>query len=255
MTSHSALAEHETKTTATGTSWKVHRYAEAESTNLIARKLPAWHAVRADTQTRGYGRTGRKWISDHGGLWISAVLPTHGPSAHWSTLPLAVGWALIQGLKGIGAKGLRLRWPNDILVGDRKLAGILLERFQPNLAVVGIGLNVTNQPEAEDSSLTGTTISLSELLEPTVTIEEIERLVLYSLTHVHKVISEQTFAAIVPSLNQNWDATRTVEVTLNNGCTIRGCLLHVDSDGNLHIETGRTSACYQASEVSLLREF
>jgi BirA family transcriptional regulator, biotin operon repressor / biotin---[acetyl-CoA-carboxylase] ligase len=122
--------------------WTLHVVASADSTNRLARTFAPWHAIRADVQTGGYGRTGRTWISDAGGLWLSAVLPCPGPRERWEVLPLAVGHALISALTGLGAASLRLRWPNDILSGRRKLAGLLVERHDAHTAVVGIGINI-----------------------------------------------------------------------------------------------------------------
>jgi hypothetical protein len=56
--------------------WTVHEVASVDSTNLFAAKLPVWHAVRAEVQTAGRGRFQRVWISDQGGLWLSAVVPS-----------------------------------------------------------------------------------------------------------------------------------------------------------------------------------
>jgi BirA family biotin operon repressor/biotin-[acetyl-CoA-carboxylase] ligase len=127
--------------------WCIHTAHEIGSTNSAAARLPAWHAVRARVQTDGRGRTGRAWTSGEGGLWLSAVLPCTGNRARWAILPLAAGWAIVAALKELGAHGLRLRWPNDIMAGHRKLAGLLVERYRNDTAVVGIGLNVFNSPE------------------------------------------------------------------------------------------------------------
>ena len=107
--------------------------------------LPAWHAVRADHKPRGAVDYERSWVSDEGGLWLSAVLPIKQKSPPWRFLPVAVGFAVCVTLDALGAKGFRLRWPNDVLVGRRKLAGLLLDQFCPDLVVAGIGVNVTNQ--------------------------------------------------------------------------------------------------------------
>ncbi|WP_269799074.1 biotin--[acetyl-CoA-carboxylase] ligase [Geminisphaera colitermitum] len=151
--------------------WTLHTAATVPSTNPIAGKqFSAWHALRALTQTASYGRTGRSWTSDPGGLWLSANLPcpatTPAERARWAILPLAAGWAVIDALTALGVTGLRLRWPNDIMTGSRKLAGLLVERFTPDTVTVGIGLNLTNSPEHAHPALAGTTARLADLLFP-----------------------------------------------------------------------------------------
>jgi BirA family biotin operon repressor/biotin-[acetyl-CoA-carboxylase] ligase len=93
--------------------WTVWEYDSVTSTNLVAAELPAWSAVRAETQTAGRGRFQRKWVSDRGGLWLSAVVPT--PSPNGRILPLLAGVAVCDVLYGLGVRHLRLRWPNDVM--------------------------------------------------------------------------------------------------------------------------------------------
>lgn len=102
--------------------------------------------VTADTQTAGRGRLGRRWVSPAGeGLYVSVVLrPAQGWSRRWAALGLAVGLGLREGLAG-WLPELRLKWPNDLLIGGRKLAGVLCEtRWQGPVpdVVIGFGINV-----------------------------------------------------------------------------------------------------------------
>src|SRR5690348_7055319 len=107
--------------------WTIHELVSVGSTNLVAASLQPWHAVRAETQTAGRGRFDRAWISDQGGLWLSAVIPAPPPDIALEGLPLLAGLALCEALAELGAGPLRLRWPNDVLVHERKLAGLLLD--------------------------------------------------------------------------------------------------------------------------------
>ncbi len=169
---------------AAGSVWQLHEFAEVTSTNLIAAKLPAWHAVRADTQTAGRGRFQRSWVSDLGGLWLSAVVPVETNSSAWRILPLATGVAVCDALRECGVKQLRLRWPNDVLVGDRKLAGLLIDQFQSGLAVVGIGINVRNRPESRNPALGGHVVRLADLISPTPSVDDLAHRVLTNLRDV-----------------------------------------------------------------------
>jgi BirA family transcriptional regulator, biotin operon repressor / biotin---[acetyl-CoA-carboxylase] ligase len=99
--------------------------------------------VLADTQTAGRGRHGNPWISLPGNLYVSVLL--RPSSACAPLLPLAAGVAVAEGLEAFGIAA-RLKWPNDLMVADRKLGGILAEASSSGAAVdwvvVGIGLNV-----------------------------------------------------------------------------------------------------------------
>lgn len=100
-----------------------------------------------DVQTAGRGRLDRRWEAPEGsGIAVSVLLrPTRIAAGSWVWLPLLVGLAVDATVNSFGVES-GLKWPNDVLVGDRKLAGILLERVDtPSgpAAVVGVGLNVS----------------------------------------------------------------------------------------------------------------
>ena len=125
--------------------WKLNEVESCASALDEARLLPPWTIVRAERQLKGRGRFNREWVADEGGLWASYNLPLEAPGDHpWGFLPLVAGVALMEALKEFAISGLRLRWPNDLLVGRAKLAGILVERPWEKMASVGIGVNVHN---------------------------------------------------------------------------------------------------------------
>lgn len=236
--------------------WTLHTAREIGSTNSAAAKLPAWHAVRADLQTDGRGRTGRRWVSDEGGLWLSAVLPCPGQRSRWAILPLAAGWAIIGALRDLGVTDLRLRWPNDIMHGRRKLAGLLVERYTADTAVIGVGLNVFNCPAVEEPSLEDVTTRLSDLITGAYTLDDLARLILRSIRRIHATIRDEGFGHIADQLNLHWSEPRLVSITLTQrGDAFTGLFHGIDSSGRLRITTERYGRCtYDASQISLLRE-
>ncbi len=100
--------------------------------------------VVADRQTAGRGRLDRQWISPpRAGLAVSALLRPHDvPISRYAWLPLLAGVALVETVRRLGDVDAGLKWPNDVLIGDRKCAGILAETVG-DAVVLGIGLNVT----------------------------------------------------------------------------------------------------------------
>lgn len=236
--------------------WQSHVFSEIDSTNTFAGPLPAWSAVRADIQTGGRGRTrGRHWTSDAGGLWLSAVLPCPGPRTDWETLPIAAGWAVLRVLRQAGVADLRLRWPNDIMAGRGKLAGLLVERFRADTAVIGVGLNISNHPESADPRLAGLTTRLDDLV-PGCTTEEMTPLLLRAFRHMHDVLSHQGFPLIADELNHDWREPRRVEVTLNGQADpFVAHFQGINSHGHLQITTPHDGLrVYAATQVALLRE-
>jgi BirA family biotin operon repressor/biotin-[acetyl-CoA-carboxylase] ligase len=234
--------------------WTLREFAQVDSTNFVAGSLPAWHAVRADTQTAGRGRFQRPWVSDAGGLWLSAVVPAPGRKEDWQLLPLVAGLAVIEALLTFGVAQARLRWPNDIMVGDRKLAGLLVDTFDPRRAVIGLGVNVTNQPAAQDASLRNTATRLADLVNPPPALAELTAAILAHLRRKVEALAAGGFAALQPRLNQLWGGTPRVTVELDAGVR-QGTFAGVDEHGRLLLrdEAGNRTAL-AAHEVRLLRE-
>jgi BirA family biotin operon repressor/biotin-[acetyl-CoA-carboxylase] ligase len=127
---------------------EVFRFVETtESTNDLARDwvAPEGAVVAAGAQTAGRGRGGRAWISDAGaGLWFSVVLRPGFPYPQAGMIPPALGFGLVIALRRLGLPAA-LKWPNDILIGRRKLAGVLVEGTMVGdrleTAIAGIGVN------------------------------------------------------------------------------------------------------------------
>jgi BirA family biotin operon repressor/biotin-[acetyl-CoA-carboxylase] ligase len=213
--------------------WTLHEFAEVTSTSSLAAHLPPWSAVSATVQTAGRGRTGRRWVSDEGGLWLSAVVPTPGDPARWALLPLAAGWAMLGAARDLGVQGARLRWPNDILVGRRKLAGILVDRFSADAAVVGIGLNVSNRPAAVDEALATEVTRLADLLPAAPARAGLLVRLLAALTREHHRLEAGDLAGLCRDLNAAW-VHRHVHVTLAAGQgAINGHFEGIDAHGRL----------------------
>jgi BirA family transcriptional regulator, biotin operon repressor / biotin---[acetyl-CoA-carboxylase] ligase len=121
--------------------------ASTGSTNadLLAGGGPEGQVLAAEEQTAGRGRAGRTWVSQPGASLTFSVLlrPASVPPSARGWLPLLTGVAVAAGVRSAAGVAARLKWPNDVLVGDRKLAGILAEQSPDGDAVVvGVGLNV-----------------------------------------------------------------------------------------------------------------
>jgi BirA family transcriptional regulator, biotin operon repressor / biotin---[acetyl-CoA-carboxylase] ligase len=123
-----------------------HHFRVADSTNERARELaladaPSGTVVTADEQTSGRGRRERGWAAPAGkALLYSAILGPLGREHR--LLPLAVPLAVCEAVESLAPLECRVKWPNDVWISERKVAGVLLEARPPDWAVIGVGLNL-----------------------------------------------------------------------------------------------------------------
>lgn len=146
--------------------FEVEFHESIDSTNERARKLAADGrsnvAVLADEQTGGRGRLDRKWVSPSGGIWLSLLFRPDVPPAQAPVFTLAAAVATARAARSAGVEA-NIKWPNDVRVGERKLAGILTEMEgeadRISWLIVGIGLNANVDPETLPGDQPATSLS------------------------------------------------------------------------------------------------
>jgi BirA family biotin operon repressor/biotin-[acetyl-CoA-carboxylase] ligase len=223
--------------------------------DLARMGAPEWTAVLADAQTVGRGREGRAWQSPPGGLYLSVLLR---PAAERAPLvPLAAGVAVAEAVRSFGVAG-ELKWPNDVLARDRKLAGILAEASSGVAGVewvaLGIGVNVALDLAQLPEPLRGSVTSLrgegaGEASPDTVAAAVLARLGVWydALTEEPQRVIDAWRARAVPW----WGAL--VEVRAG-GAALRGRIVAVDDQGALVIELhGGERRRLVSGEVQMLR--
>jgi BirA family biotin operon repressor/biotin-[acetyl-CoA-carboxylase] ligase len=150
--------------------WRVSVFRETESTNDIVLRAaeggePEGFAVFAETQTKGRGQFGRRWSSAFGlGLWFSILLRPRWPVAELAQVTPLVAVAVARALAEASGLETRIKPPNDIFCGGKKLAGILSEARTGGsevFVVVGIGINVNHAPGDFPLELQTSAISLA----------------------------------------------------------------------------------------------
>jgi BirA family biotin operon repressor/biotin-[acetyl-CoA-carboxylase] ligase len=141
----------------------VEVFEEIDSTNLEARRRaeggaygPVW--LLANQQSAGRGRRGRAWVSFEGNLFATYLFETARPPAEVALLGFAAGIAIAETMDAFGVAGVALKWPNDVLIGGAKAAGILIDNGSgPDgriWAALGLGVNVAVAPRALDQATT-----------------------------------------------------------------------------------------------------
>jgi BirA family biotin operon repressor/biotin-[acetyl-CoA-carboxylase] ligase len=218
--------------------WRLFPYETVTSTNDLARELPPWSAVRAASQTAGRGRFGRSFVSDVGGLWLSATLPAPGDTSRWNGFSLMVGYHLLLALQKLNVPEARLRWPNDLMSGRKKLAGLLIEQGGRQKLTVGIGMNVQNAPWIFDPSLTESTTRLADISGAVPSLDALTVSVLDRLEDAYHAMLADGLETAIRALNMHWSSYQ-VEITLTAGEIIAGRFLGLDEAANLRIMTAQ----------------
>ena len=246
-----------------GTRWRSEVLPASPSTNaVVAARLragePEGLVVVADHQTAGRGRLDRSWVTPAGAaLTFSALLtPDDAPVARWPWLPLLTGLAVAEGVRRTVALDVVLKWPNDVLAGDRKVAGILVERVEgPHGAgaVVGVGLNVA---QTADELPVTTATSLETAAGTTVDRVALLASVLGGLAKRYDAWREARGDAtdVHAAYTELCDTVgRTVRVQLPGGEHLTGEAVGVDGDGRLLVRTGDRVTALGAGDVVHVR--
>jgi BirA family transcriptional regulator, biotin operon repressor / biotin---[acetyl-CoA-carboxylase] ligase len=232
---------------------------ECDSTNarlltLAGSGAPSGSVLAARTQTAGRGRRGRSWFSAPGDSLTFSLLWRLPPEAPLAGLSLVVGVALARALEDLGITGVSLKWPNDLLLNERKLAGILIELVpgaSPPAAVIGIGMNL-RPPRGMPSDLRETAAALIDANVPlSATSELLARL----LKALHAELTRFEFAGF-SSLREAWLDRhafngRAVLLLSDFSEALEGICRGVDADGALLLETGAGMQRIISGEVSL----
>ena len=124
-----------------------------DSTQNFAAKIASNHnengtIIVSKHQTDGKGRLKRKWESPTGGIWMSIIIQPEFNISYITLVPIATSLALCIAIEKILKIKPKLKWPNDVLVENSKISGVLLESFD-DFIVAGIGLNILNKPQNE----------------------------------------------------------------------------------------------------------
>jgi BirA family biotin operon repressor/biotin-[acetyl-CoA-carboxylase] ligase len=240
--------------------WLAHVHSSADSTNAEALRLTAAAQqipfyVVAERQTSGRGRRGREWVSPFGeNLYYSLVLRIDGGMRQLEGMSLVVGLALLQVIRDAGVVNAGLKWPNDVLVGKRKLAGILLELSGDPAdvchVVIGIGLNVNMRPSGQQAIGQPWT-SLQEELGQVLDRNELIIALNQQLERYLAIQLRDGFAALQTQWQSNhlWQGC-AVALTAGND-PVEGVVVGVDRSGAIRLNVNGQEQSFSGGELSL----
>ncbi|MFY0728771.1 bifunctional biotin--[acetyl-CoA-carboxylase] ligase/biotin operon repressor BirA [Pseudomonas sp. NFX15] len=238
--------------------WPVQVYDSIDSTNAEALRAieqgqAAPFLVLAERQTAGRGRRGRKWVSPFAeNVYYSLVLRIEGGMRQLEGLSLVVGLAVLQTLRELGIATAGLKWPNDVLVGQKKIAGILLELVGDPAdvchVVLGVGMNVNMQSTDEvDQQWTSMRLESGKMFDRNQLVAVLsEMLQRYLARH-----QADGFLAIQAEWEQNhlWQGRN---VSLIAGVNqIDGEVLGIDGQGALRLKVDGVEKVFSGGELSL----
>ena len=149
-----------------------------------------------------------------------------------------VGHHLLLALKELNVPEARLRWPNDLMSGRKKLAGLLIEQGGGQKLTVGIGMNVQNAPWTIDQSLADSTTRLADISGAVPPLDTLTVLILDRLGDAHHAMLAGGLETAIRALNTHWSIC-PVEITLIAGEIIGGRFLGLDEAANLRIVTAQ----------------
>jgi len=225
----------------------------AEALRAVAQGREAPFMVLAERQTAGRGRRGRTWVSPFAeNLYYSLVLRIDGGMRQLEGLSLVVGLAVMQALRELGIARAGLKWPNDVLVGQQKIAGILLELVGDPAdvchVVLGIGINVNMQStDAVDQQWTSMRLESGKPVDRNRLVSLLsKRLQEYLVLH-----REQGFAPI----QAQWEANHLWQgraVSLIAGVNqVDGEVMGIDHQGALRLKVDGVEKSFSGGELSL----
>ena len=228
----------------------IHYFESVDSTNSVAHRLAGECAaegtvVIAETQTRGRGRLGRRWISPPlRNLYMSVVLRPPLPAAAAPQLSLVAGLAAAETIREWAPRAC-LKWPNDVLINGRKVCGILTEMEAEGgrvaFVILGIGVNLNSTDDEFPAELQGKAVSVRSTTGAIVDRTAFTERLLSRLEERYDLFLREGFAAIQPL----WEAFSSLtgrHVRIDDGGThYEGCVAGIADDGSLRVRdaTGR----------------
>jgi BirA family biotin operon repressor/biotin-[acetyl-CoA-carboxylase] ligase len=229
---------------------RVYHYERVGSTMDVIHQLAAEGAeagtmVIAGEQLEGRGSRGRVWHSPPGGLWLSTLFRPPATEG-LEVISLRVGVGVADALERLVPGPIQLKWPNDLMLGDRKIGGILCEaRWQGGAlgwVAVGIGLNVRNRIPAE---LRRTAVSLAEV-QPDITVDATIEPVVTALRQVDLRADRLSGVELDRFARRDWLRGREIRSPL---C---GTVTGLGADGALLVRTAdRSDAPLRSGSVEL----
>ena len=242
----------------------VYFYEKVDSTNEIVKKmaaegLPEGTVVIAEQQLCGKGRIGRNWVSPAGvGIWFSLLLRP-GIKPHVAPqLSLACAAAVCRAIRRFTGLDVRIKWPNDLLIGQKKVCGILTELSAEidmvNYVIVGIGINVNQKEKDFSCEIKDTATSLSEIAGHDFRRVELLREVLAEIERTYLEYLTSGFPGVLRQWRELCSTLGQEVSVISTGENFSGLAEDIDENGHLLVRmANRELRAVVAGDVSIRR--
>jgi len=237
---------------------KIFYFDKIQSTNLYAKQLIDQNIengtiVISDVQTGGRGRKNRTWISTSGGLWFSVVLYPEIDPRRGIVLTMAASISVSKAIKDITGLKTEIKWPNDILLKNKKVCGILTELVADlnkiNYAIIGIGINVNNKIKKQLNEIA---ISLKQVVSSDVSRDKLFKSIIKNFDMNYYRLKNNDFEYIKKTwLSYSKIIGKKVKIT-DEKYVIGGIIKDIDEDGYLILKTGSGKKRVLNGDISYL---
>ena len=240
---------------------RVYYFDTIDSTQNFAAKIASNHnengtIIVSKHQTDGKGRLKRKWESPTGGIWMSIIIQPEFNISYITLVPIATSLALCIAIEKILKIKPKLKWPNDVLLKEKKIAGILLDTaIQSNKIeslVLGIGINFKINPSKLENKIKKTSnfYGVDTLVEKNEKPLTLVKQFLYELENIFQIInSGYTKKIIMEWTMRSSTIGRNISMTTNEG-KITGNAIKLDNDGALIISNGQKNKRLLVGDVT-----
>lgn len=223
----------------------IHYFNEVDSTNEVAKYLAEEGAedgtvVVAEIQNKGKGRRGKTWISPPGGIWMSVILRPEIPPHRASQLTLVTGVVVAKTIKEELNIDVGIKWPNDILIGNKKVSGILTEvnatLDKVNYLVVGIGIDMNVDVPMLPSDLQKGATSLKNELDTEINGALLVQRFLLNFENLYNDFKDGKFPEILDEWRAMSSTIGTSVEVRTRGKRVQGYAVGINKEGILIIE-------------------
>ena len=240
---------------------RVYYFDSTDSTQNFAMKIASndnenGTVVISKKQRGGRGRMKRKWKSPAGGIWMSIIIHPKFDVSHATLVPIATSLAICMAIEKILKIKPELKWPNDVTLKGKKVAGVLVDTSmisnQIENMVLGIGINFKIKPHELSSTIKktpnfyGVTTLVKKKENPLPLIQQF----LYELENVFKLINSRRIKKIKNEWTKRSSTIGRNVSVISNGSSINGKAIKIDSDGALIISKGKKMERILAGDIT-----
>jgi len=228
---------------------KVYAFWSVSSTNDFAYRRATQGEeegalVIAEQQERGRGRKARVWDSQFGkGLWFSVIIRPNLPSCKSGLIPFLAGLSIADAINNLTGLQVDLKWPNDIMINNKKCCGVLSEVHFDNgniaFIILGIGINVNHNPGDWSENLNGTATSLRIEKKARVNRAELLNEILTQFEQNYKHVKHDSFDSLIDQWKKRCSKFKKNITILQEDKKISGIFFDLDKQGCLLLKTQR----------------